>query len=80
VNILPPNRIGLLLQINGRLGLRIVAANIAHICIKKSSNVRANKTPRSRHAGNGLSNAQQNVHEKSFWMLGALSLPQKGNF
>jgi hypothetical protein len=66
-------------QINGRLGLRIVANHGGIInpheqiqltfALKKSSNVRANKTPRSRHAGHhcrteyGPSNAQQYIHD-----------------
>jgi hypothetical protein len=62
VKILLPNRIGLVLanQWTSRptdcsKSWRYYYppwANIAHICIKKSSNVRSNKTPRSCHAGN----------------------------
>jgi hypothetical protein len=43
--------------------------NIAHICIKKSSNVKANKTPRSRHAGNPAKrNMGHPMHSKMYVM------------
>jgi hypothetical protein len=42
-------------------------ANIVHICIKKSSNVRVNKIPRSRHAGNPSErNMDHPMHSKMY--------------
>jgi hypothetical protein len=74
VKILPPNRIGLLLANQWTSRPTDCSkpwryyyppwANIAHICIK---NVRTNKTPCSRHAGNPAErNMDRPMHSKMY--------------
>jgi hypothetical protein len=56
-------------QINGTSRPTSPWANIAHICINKSSNVRANITPRSRRAGNPAERTIQCTAICTWWTV-----------